>query len=90
MEPEIGELINMNHTSALGMSCEEFLVIKARVVIEVESLCVTAAPGKSLGSTGQAQNASKRQKKSLFFFKKLAASVSDTEKIKAELNIPAL
>lgn len=31
-----------------------------------------------------------RDRRRVFFFKKLAASVSDTEKIKAELNIPAL
>ncbi len=73
------------------MSQEEILVIKARVVREVESLYVmpsdagSATPVTSAESTKETQSASKRQKNSLgSFFKKPAAEMtrlSETEKI---------
>ncbi|KAJ3595234.1 hypothetical protein NHX12_004538 [Muraenolepis orangiensis] len=76
-EPEIGELINIATVldprfRTQHMSQEEILVIKARVVGEVESLSVmpsgAAAPEKSPGSTGQAQSAPKKQRKSWKLF----------------------
>lgn len=97
---EVQEMINMAtildprfHTQY--MSQEEILVIKARVVREVESLSVmpryagSATPVTSAESTKEAQSAPKKQKKSLgSFFKKPAAemtNLSETEKIDAEL-----
>ncbi len=65
------------------MSQEEILVIKARVVREVESLSVmpsdagSATPVTSAESTKETQSASKRQKKSLgSFFKQPAAEIT--------------
>ncbi|KAI7790592.1 putative zinc finger BED domain-containing protein 1-like [Triplophysa rosa] len=98
---EVQELINMAtildpRSRTQYRSQEEILVIKARLVREVESLSVmpsdagSATPVTSAESTKEAQSASKRQKKSLgSFFKKPAAemtSLSETEKIEAELN----
>ncbi|XP_067270785.1 E3 SUMO-protein ligase ZBED1-like [Pseudorasbora parva] len=101
-DPEVQKLINMAtfldpRFRTQYLSQEEILVIRARVVREVESLSVkpsdagSATPGTSGESTKEAQSASKKQRKSLgSFFKKPAAemttSLSDTEKIEAELN----
>lgn len=101
-DQEVQELINMAtildpRFRTQYMSQEEILVIKARVVREVESLSAmpsdagSSTPVMSSESTKEAQIASKRQKKSLgSFFKKPAAEItttlSKTEKIEAELN----
>ncbi|XP_018956243.2 E3 SUMO-protein ligase ZBED1-like [Cyprinus carpio] len=98
-DQEVQELINMAtildpRFRTQYMSQEEILVIKARVVREVESLSAmpsdagSSTPVMSSESTKEAQSASKRQKKSLgSFFKKPAAEItttlSKTEKIEA-------
>ncbi len=91
---EVQELINMAtildpRFRTQYISQEDILVIKARVVREVESLSVMSSdagsttPVTSAESTKEAQSASKRQKKSLgSFFKKPDAemtSLSETE-----------